>query len=58
MSLSTAGVIDIGEKLTVSIVDTGGKFKASVTAIVSANQDKDVTTSLKITLVHLALQIS
>jgi hypothetical protein len=58
MSLSTAGVTNIGEKLTPGIVVTGGKFTASVTAMVSANQDKDVTTSLKIKLVHLALQIS
>jgi hypothetical protein len=59
MSLSTAGVTNIGEKLTVGIVETGGKFTASVTAIVSATQGKDVTTDLKMALVvHLALQIS
>jgi hypothetical protein len=53
MSLSTAGVTLV-KNLQPEFVDTGGKFTASV----SANQDKDVTTSIKITLVHLALQIS
>ncbi len=54
MSLSTAGVTDISEKLT-----AGGKFTASVTTIISAYQGKDVTTGLKMTLVvHLALQMS
>jgi hypothetical protein len=38
MSLSTAGVTNISEKLTAGIVDTGDNFTASVTAIVSANQ--------------------
>jgi hypothetical protein len=43
------------KNLQPEFVETGGKFTASVTALVSANQGKDVTTDLKMTQVeHLA----
>ncbi len=50
MSLSPAGVTLV-KKLTDGIVVTGGKFKVSVTTIISGNHGKDVTTGIKMTLV-------